>query len=143
VARTASNREQGGIPTTNPLLRTGGSFSFEVDSTLGNFRATFSMAQDRFEEDSTFDSDSTIFEITGSRDFAHHWRAELTARLWDQDFIDQPEKNEDRYVRASLTRLLARNMRLILSFEQYRRVGGVDPFEANDYFLSIGKDFGR
>jgi len=124
-------------------VRAGGSLSFQVDSALGNFRATFSMAQDRFEEDTTYDNDSTILEVSGSRDFAHHWRAELTARLWIQDFIDLGDKNEDQFVRLALSRLLARNMRLILSFEQNRRVSGVDPFDANEYFLSFGRDFGR
>lgn len=143
AARRTDNREQGGVSTTNPFVRAGGSLSFQVDSALGNFRATFSMAQDRFEEDTTYDNDSTILEVSGSRDFAHHWRAELTARLWVQDFIDLGEKNEDQFVRLSLSRLLARNMRLTLSFEQNRRVGGVRPFDANDYFLSIGRDFGR
>ena len=110
---------------------------------LGSFRVTFSMAQDRFESESTFDNDSTVVEISGSRDFAHHWRAELAARLWVQDFIDLGEKNEDQFVRFALSRLLARNMRLVLSFERNRRVGGVDPFDANEYFLSFGRDFGR
>ena len=99
--------------------------------------------QDRFEEDSTYDSDSTILEASGSRDFAHHWRADLTARLWVQDFIDLRDKNEDLFVRVSLSRLLPRGTRLTLSFERNRRVGGVNPFDANDYFLSFGRDFGR
>jgi len=143
VARTTDNREQGTVSTTNPLVRAGGSLSFQVDSVVGNFRATFSMAQDRFEEDSTYDNDSIVVEVSGSRDFAHHWRAELTARLWVQDFIDLGDKNEDQFVGLSLSRLLARNMRLTLSFEQNRRVGGVGPFDANEYFLSFGRDFGH
>lgn len=143
VARTANNREQGSVPTTNPLVRAGGSLSFEVDGKLGNFRATFSLARDRFEEDSTYDSDSTIVEVTGSRDFAQHWRATVAARLSVQDYIDTDDENEDRFVRVSLSRLLARSTRLTLSFEQNRRVGGVGPFEANEYFLTFGRDFGR
>ena len=143
AARTADNRIQGGISTTSPFVREGGSLTFLTNSELANFRATFSMAQDRFDEDTTFDNDSTIFEITGSRDFAVHWRAELIARLWIQDFVDTGAKNEDRTFRLSISRLLARNMRLILTYEQNRRVSGVGPFKANDYFLSIGRDFGR
>lgn len=143
VARTTGNREQGVVPTTNPLVRAGGSLSFEVDGTVGHFRATFSMAQDRFEQDSTFDNDSTIFEVAGWRDFARHWRAELTGRLWVQDFTDLGDKNEDQFFRFSLSRLFARNMRVTFSFERTRRVGGINPFDATDYFLSIGRDFGR
>ncbi len=143
VARTTGNREQGTVATTNPLVRAGGSLSFQVDSALGDFRATFSLARDRFEEDSTYDNDSTIFEVSGSRVFAQHWRADLSARLWVQDFIGLTDKNEDRLVRFSLSRLMARNMRLTLSFEQNRRVGGVNPSDANDFFLSFGRDFGR
>lgn len=143
VARTTDNRGQGIVSTTNPLVRAGGSLSFHVDGALGNFRATFSLAQDRFEEDSTYDNDSTILEVSGSRDFAQHWRAELTARLWVQDFDNLGDENEDQIVRFSLSRLLARSMRLTLSFEQNRRVGGVGPFDANEYFLSFGREFGR
>jgi len=143
AARTNDNREQGTVSTTNPFVRAGGSLSFQVDSALGNFRATFSMTQDRFAEDSTYDNDAIILEVSGLRDFAHHWRAELTARLWVQDYIDLGDKNEDQIVRLALSRLLARNLRLTLSFNQYRRVSGVGPFDANEYFLSIGRDFGR
>ncbi len=143
VARTTDNREQGIVPTTNPLVRDGGSMSFHVDSALGAFRATVSLVQDRFEVDATYDSDSTIFEVSGSRDFARHWRAELAAQLWIQDFVDRGDKNEDQTVSFSLSRLLARNMRLTLSFNQIRRTGGVNPFDANEYFLSFGRDFGR
>jgi hypothetical protein len=143
VARTTDNREEGTVATQNPFVRAGGSFSFLVDSALGDFRATFSLAQDRFEDDSTYDNDSTIFEVSGSRDFAHHWRAELTARLWVQDYLELDDKNEDQNVRFSLSRLLARGMRLTLSYEQSRRDGGVGPFDAHDYFLTFGRDFGR
>ena len=143
VARTTSNREQEVISTTNPFVRSGGSLSFEVDGRRSSLRATFSMAQDRFEGDSTFDNDSTIFEVSGSRDFARHWQAELSARLWIQDFNDLGDENEDRVIRFSLSRLLARGMRLTLSFEQNRRVGGLGEFDANDYFLSFGREFGR
>jgi hypothetical protein len=101
------------------------------------------LAQDRFEDDSTYDNDSTIFEVSGSRDFAHHWRAELTARLWVQDYLELDVKNEDQNVRVSLSRRLARGMRLTLSYEQSRRDGGVGPFDAHDYFLTFGRDFGR
>jgi len=143
AARTTGNREQGGLPTTDPFVREGGSLSFETDSALGSFRATFSMAQDRFDEDTTYNNDSTILELSGWRDFAQHWRVELTARRWVQDFIDSGEKNEDQLIHFSLSRLFARNMRLIFSYDRYRRVAGVDPFDANDFFLSIGRDFGR
>jgi hypothetical protein len=34
-------------------------------------------------------------------------------------------------------------MRLTLSYEQSRRDGGVGPFDAHDYFLTFGRDFGR
>jgi hypothetical protein len=142
VARTAGNREQGVVSTTNPLVRQGGSLSFHVDGELGNFRATISRAQDRFQEDSTFDNDSTVFEVSGSRDFAHYWRASLTARLWIQDFLDRGDKNEDQFVRVSLSRLLARGMRLTFSVEPTRRVAGFGEFDSNEYFLSIGRDFG-
>ena len=67
----------------------------------------------------------------------------MTAQLWVQDFIDLGDKNEDQIIRFSLSRLLARNMRLTLSYEQNRRSSGVNPFDANDYFLSFGRDFGR
>jgi hypothetical protein len=143
VARTTDNRGQGTVSTTNPLVREGGSLTFEVDSALGNFRATFSLAQDRFEDDSTYNNDSTILEVSATRQFARHWRADLMARLWVQDYIELDDNNEDQYIRISLSRLLARSMRLTLSFEQNRRVGGVGPFDANEYFLSFGRDFGR
>ena len=143
VARTTNNRSQDVISTTNPLVRSGGSVSFEINGERGSLGASFSMAQDRFEEGTSFDNDSTIVEISGSREVAQYWRAELTARLWIQDFIDHGRKNEDRFVRLSITRLLARNMRVTLSFDQNRRVGGVGTFNANDYFLSFGRDFGR
>lgn len=143
VVRTTGNREQGVVPTTSPFVRSGGSVSLTVEGESGGLRATFSMAQDRFEEQSTFDNDSTIVEVSGSRDFARRWRAELTARFWIQDFVERGEENEDRFIRFSLSRLLGRNMRLTLSYEKNRRVGGVGPFDANDYFLSFGRDFGR
>lgn len=143
VARTTDNREQGTVSTQNPFVREGGSLSFLMDSALGHFRATVSLAQDRFEDDSTYDNDSTIFEVSGSRDFAHHWRAELAARLWIQDYVEQDDKNKDQFVRFSLSRLLARGMRLTLSYEQNRRDGGVGPFDAHDYFLTFGRDFGQ
>lgn len=143
VARTTDNREQGTVSTQNPFVRAGGSLSYQMDGALGHFRATFSMAQDRFEDDSTYDNDSTIFEISGWRDFAHHWRAELAARLWIQDYIELDDKNEDQFVRFSLSRLLSRGMRLTLSYEQNRRDSGVGPFDAHDYFLTFGRDFGR
>lgn len=143
VARTTDNREQGTVATQNPFVREGGSLSYELDGSQGKFRATFSLAQDRFEEDSTYDNDSTVFEISGTRDFAHHWRAELTARLWIQDYTQLDDKNEDQYIRFALSRLLARGMRLTLSFEQNSRDSGVNPFDANDYFLTFGRDFGR
>lgn len=143
VARTTENREQGTIPTLNPLVRAGGSLSFEIERDLGRFRATVSLAQDRFENDATFDNDSTILELSGSREFAQHWRASLTARLWIQDYVDLDDKNEDQFFGVSLSRLLARNMRLTLTYERTRRVGGETPFDANDYYLTFGRDFGR
>lgn len=141
VARTTDSRLQEVVSTTSPLVRAGGSVSFEVDGILGSFRATFSMTEDRFEGGSTYDNDSTIVEISGSREFARNWRAEVTARRWVQDFIDLGDENEDRFVSLSLSRLLARSMRLTLSFEQNRRVGGVGPFDENRYFLAFGRDF--
>ena len=143
VARTTDNREQGIVSTANPLVRSGGSVSFQVDGEQGNFRVTASLAHDRFEEDATYDNDSTIFEISGSRVFGRSWRAEIFARLWVQDFIDLGDKNEDQNYRVSVSRLFARSMRLTLSFEQNRRVGGVNEFDSNEYFLSFGRDFGR
>ena len=143
AARTTDNREQGGLSTTDPFVRGGGSVSFETDRALGNFRATFSMARDRFDEDTTYDNNSTILEVSGWRDFAQHWRVELTARRSVQDFIESGEKNEDQLIRFSLSRLFARNMRLIFSYDRNSRVAGVGPFDANDFFLSIGRDFGR
>ncbi len=143
VARTSDNRGQGIIATQNPLVRSGGSLSFEVDSEFGDIRATFSLAQDRFEEDTTFDNDSTVIEVSGSRDFARHWRANLTARLWMQDFVESGDENEDQTIRFALSRLFGRNMRLTFSYERTRRADGVRPFDANDYFLSFGRDFGR
>lgn len=143
VSRTTRNREQGTIPTTNPFVREGGSVSFIWDSALGDLRATFSLSQDRFEEDSTLDNDSTAVELSGSRDFARHWRTAVSARLWVQDFDDIGEKNEDYSVGLSVSRLLSDNMWLSLSFERNRRDGGVDPYDSNEYFLSLGRSFGR
>lgn len=143
IARTTDSREQGAVVTTNPLVRAGGSLTFQIDSELGDLRATFSLAQDRFEEDATYDNDSTIFELSGSRTFAQHWRAEITARLWIQDFLDLDDNNEDQFIRVSISRVFARKMYVTLSFDHYRRVDGVKPFDSNDYFLSFGRDFGR
>ena len=67
----------------------------------------------------------------------------MSARRWIQDFGELGEKNEDQLVSFSLSRLLSRNLRLTLSFEQSRRVGGVGEYDANEYFLSVGRDFGR
>jgi hypothetical protein len=143
ASRTTRSREQGTISTTSPFVRGGGSVTFLWDNEVANFRATFSLSQDRFEEISTFDNDSTAVELSGSREFARHWRAAVGARLWVQDFNEVGEKNEDQSVSLSVSRRLSGNMRLSLSFEQIRRDGGVDPFDSNEYFLSLGRDFGR
>lgn len=143
VARTTDNRIREVVATTNPMVRTGGSLSFQVDGELGSFRTTLSIAGDRFEEVSTFDNDSTILEVSGSREFARYWRAELSATRWVQDFRELGNKNEDRFIGLELSRILARGYRVSLSYEQIRRVGGVGPFDANEYFLTIGRDFRR
>jgi hypothetical protein len=110
---------------------------------MGTFSATISRAEDRFEADSTYDNDSTIVELSGSRDFARHWRAEISARQWVQDYVDLGDRNDDRTFGCAVSRYLARSSRLTLSFEQNRRAGGVDPFKENEYFLIFGRGFGR
>jgi len=143
ASRTTRSREQETISTTSPFVRAGGSLSFLWENEMGNFRATFSLLQDRFKEESTFDNDSTAIELSGSREFARHWRAELTARLWVQDFSELGEKNEDQSVGLSVSRLLSRDMYLSLSYDQNRRVGGIGEYDENVFFLSVGREFGR
>jgi hypothetical protein len=141
VDNITQGRWQDAISSKSPVKRESIGVRFDVDGAVADFRLIVGASQDSFEIDPASNNDSSTISLYASRQFTPLWRGEASLLRWDQDF-EAAGESEDQSLRLALSRALADAAFLEFSLRRDRRVGGLNPFDENQLFLSFGRTFG-